>query len=151
MYIRLIFRKDCNLTMIITLILLIYLFLCSVTDIRKRTISLPLSLLWLVFGILLTFFYIHQEPLTLILNLSTGLLLILLSVASKEAIGLGDALILIVASFFLSTYGTLYILFFALVLASIPCLILLIRHHNRKASIPFAPFISAGYIIFILL
>lgn len=136
--------------MICTITLVTFLFLCSITDVRKRKIPLLLCLLWLVMGLLITIFYLHTNLLTLCLNLSTGLFLTVLSQITHGGIGMGDAIIFIIMSFFLTNYGTLYILFWALLTAVIPCLILLIQKHNRKASIPFAPFILMGYLIVIV-
>lgn len=140
-----------NTDLIILIILYIYLILCTITDIRTRRINLKLCILFLSLGIFVHIFFIKPDILILIYNLIPGIFLLIISLLTKGAVGSGDAVIFIIMAFYMDSTLILTILFFSLLAASIFSIILLIKKYSRKYSLPFAPFITVGFTISILL
>lgn len=122
------------------------LALCTAQDMKKRQIRLNFVL---VFGILGVFFHMLWRMLSIgniLLGMSVGAALLLLSVLTKGGIGVGDALILVVTGIYLGLEKNLELFLFGLFLCSMWSLCLLVlRKKSRKDSIPFVPFLLAAY------
>lgn len=122
------------------------LALCTAQDMKKRQIRLNFVL---VFGILGVFFHMLWRMLSIgniLLGMSVGAALLLLSVLTKGGIGVGDALILIVTGIYLGLEKNLELFLFGLFLCSMWSLgLLVLRKKSRKDSIPFVPFLLAAY------
>lgn len=132
-------------------ILYIYLIICTVSDIKTKKISLKFSLVFLFLGLFIYLFFIKADIKILLYNLLSGISVLLVSLFTKGAIGAGDAVILIIMSFYMPSASTLIILFFSLLIASIVSVTLIIKKYSRKYELPFAPFITLGYTIFLLI
>lgn len=140
-----------NIYLTTMIILYTYLILCSITDIRTKKINLKVCIFFFLLGIFINIFFIKPGTLILIYNLTPGICLLIISKLTKGAIGSGDAFIFIIISFYMQSASTLIILFFSLLTASLFSIILISRKYSRKYSLPFAPFITLGYTIFIFL
>lgn len=75
-------------------------------------------------------------------SLLPGLFLILLAVVSKEKIGAGDGMTVMVLGLWLGGWQTLWILCIAIMLAGIFAAVCLVK--KRKEPIPFIPFLLLG-------
>jgi hypothetical protein len=128
---------------------MIYLIICTITDIKRKKINLPVSLFFLFAGGPAQFFIVHSSLKVLFINLLTGFLLAVISKITKGAVGFGDALIFVIMAFYMPSVSTIYILFFALIFASFFSIILLLRKYSRKYVFPFAPFICFGFLTFL--
>ncbi len=128
-------------------ILVIYLVLCSYTDIRNMTISLPLSIVCSLIGCIFRFvlFIPKASFFSFIISISIGIFLILLSIISHNMIGVGDGMIFVTTGTFLSFANNISMLFYGLLLTSFYALYKLIVTRKRKTIIPFAPFLLFGY------
>jgi len=133
------------------LILYIYLILCTISDIKTKKINLKLSLVFLLLGFFIYPFFIKSDIKILLYNLLPGICILLVSLFTKGAIGAGDAVILIIMSFYMPSASILIILFFSLLMASVIAVTLIIKKYSRKYALPFAPFITLGYTIFLLI
>lgn len=132
----------------ITITAFLFLISCSITDIQKQLINSKICLAFLLLGIIFQFHF-HTFSLGILIgNVGISIFLSMVSLISKGAIGLGDAIIFFVLSFYLSTAANLVILFYALLAASVYSLILLICKYSRKHAFPFAPFITMGFVLF---
>lgn len=77
-----------------------------------------------------------------------GLICLALAKGTKEAIGYGDALMIIALGAFCNVAMILLLLFCGFLLAGLFCLVLLIlKKRNKKEAIPFIPFLLGGYVI----
>lgn len=132
-------------------ILYIYLIICTVSDIKTKKISLKLSFVFLFLGLFIYLFFIKADAIILLYNLMPGICLLLVSLFTKGAVGCGDAVILMIMSFYIPSASVLIILFFSLLAASVISVILMIKKYSRKYALPFAPFITLGYTIFLLI
>lgn len=133
------------------LILYIYLIICTISDIKTKKINLKLSLIFLFIGLFIFSFFIKADMKILLYNLLSGISVLFVSLFTKGAIGAGDAIILIIMSFYMPSASLLIILFFSLLMASIVSVALIIKKYSRKYALPFAPFITLGYTIFLLI
>ena len=76
-----------------------------------------------------------------------GLLLLLISKCTKEAIGYGDSLMILLLGMYLGGMRVLLVLFWASFLAGICSLFLLLgRKRKKKEALPFLPFLAVSYL-----
>lgn len=139
------------MNLFILILLYLYLILCTISDLKTKTINIFLSAIYFSFGIIWQLFFINTPGTIIISNLFTGIFLMLISFFTKGAIGIGDAIIFIIISLYTASTCTLEILFYSLLLASCFSLILLLKNFSKKHTIPFAPFILSGFTIHLIL
>lgn len=122
------------------------LTLCTAQDIKKRQIQLNLVLVFGILGIFLHMLWRMLSIGNILLGMSVGAALLLLSVLTAGKIGAGDALILIVTGIYLGLEKNLELFFIGLFLCSMWSLcLLLLRKKSRKDSVPFVPFLLTAY------
>ena len=122
------------------------LTLCSAEDIRKKEVRLNFVLFFGILGIFLHMLWRMQSIESLLLGMSVGVALLLLSVLTGGKIGIGDAVLLIVTGIYLGLEENLKLFFGGLFLCGMWALgLLLLRKKGRKDSIPFIPFLLAAY------
>jgi len=79
-------------------------------------------------------------------------LLLIVSLITKHGLGFGDVKLFGVIGLMASGWGTFSILFASLVLSALTSIALLAaKRKDRKGTIPFVPFVFAGYLITVLL
>lgn len=127
------------------------LFACGIQDIYKKKIALWIVAVGAVFiGICIPF----SETFSLwdrIGGMAVGVVVVLISIATAGKIGLGDGLILCVTGLGLGFWGNMELFAVSLFAAAVISIILLIlRIADRKKSIPFVPFLMAGYIVLLV-
>lgn len=85
---------------------------------------------------------------SLLTGVVPGVVLLLVSLCTKESIGYGDGLMLLVLGVFCGLQKTVAILGMALVLIALAAIVLLVLHKaGRKTELPFLPFVFAGYLL----
>ena len=115
---------------------------------NRIMITLLISQLIVVICVSNTYPYIWNVLISIVILL----LLMLVSKISKEQIGMGDVKLIVILNLIYGLSFTLYsmiISLFIMVLFIVPCMIR--KKVNLKSQIPFAPFYTAGVIIYILL
>ncbi len=81
-----------------------------------------------------------------------GIGMIFISVCTKQAIGLGDGLVLIVVGIFIGLWKTLMVLFLAgILVAAVGIVMMVQKKGNLKTSLPFIPFLLAAYGVYMIL
>ncbi len=130
-------------------ILLIYLLLMAVNDIRKKEIHLGITA---IVGVILAarqLYLVFQGEMSAVsafLGILTGIFLIVVSVATEGQIGIGDGLLFVICGLFFSLYETGVLLLISLFLtAAVSGIMIVIKRAGKKDTIPFAPFVLAGY------
>lgn len=128
-------------------VVLLPLIGCGVTDWKKK--SIPLCLLVLL-GMITTAsaFLCHSISIwERALGVILGILLLLVSKCSHEAIGYGDSWIILFLGLYLGGMQTLQLLFWASAMAGVWSLFFLWRRKwNKQATLPFLPFLAISYI-----
>lgn len=132
-------------------ILLIILLVCGIQDIKSKRISLwiiILGALLIVSGALISG---RCSVFDRIGGLAVGACVLLISIATKGKIGLGDGLLLCVTGLTLGFWGNIELFGLALLLAAVLSIFLLVfRLADRKKSIPFVPFLFFGYLFIMI-
>jgi len=79
---------------------------------------------------------------------ATGLVMLLIGYASRQALGYGDGLLMAAAGTFLGGTGTVVLLLCSLLVAAVASMALLAaKKKGRKDRIAFAPFVLAGFVL----
>lgn len=123
-----------------------YLGISSVTDWRKRAVSMKLSLGFFAAGAMLQ---IWSSPLSWEVwlgGIALGILLLGVSRITREALGYGDSVAVIVTGCWLGLWENMALFCTALGLSAMVSAVLLVSgRKGRKESIPFLPFLFAAY------
>ena len=124
--------------------------ICTVQDVRKKQISIWIAVAFAVGGIAL---YIWKNPFTL-QELSGGMalggILLVLAFLTRESIGMGDGLLLVVTGLYLGFWENLWLILGALGLASLASLVLVVVHKKgRTYEMPFVPFMLISYVVMV--
>ena len=132
---------------IVEILLIIYVVVLSVSDIQRR--ELPVGMLLGGLGMALIRVFIKGEWMGTLLGVLPGILLIFMGFLTREKVGYGDGILLIIMGLIMGWPGILVIyimaqfgvLFYALFL-------LVVKHASRTVQIPFAPFLAVALIIY---
>ena len=133
-------------------IVFVLLAACSVSDLRKKTI--PYVFL-VVFGMAVAAFAVLCDGTSARIRISgalMGILFLMISKCTNEAIGYGDSWILLLLGIHMGLLKVLNVLSVAAVLAAVVSLFFLWKcHWKRQATLPFVPFLTISYLGVILL
>jgi leader peptidase (prepilin peptidase) / N-methyltransferase len=133
---------------ILIIILGVMLLFCAIQDLIKRRVYVSVIGIGAVLTLICLPFTEHIGIADCIGGFSIGLAVILLSKITEGRIGMGDGGILCITGLGLGFWSNLELFGIALFLAAILSIILIVfRRVDRKMSIPFIPFLFAGYII----
>jgi len=126
------------------------LLLGAIMDIRQRQLSVTYLGSIGVLGIINQIFERQNSFLPVAGGIGIGLLFIFLSKMSKGGIGMGDALLISAIGIYLGFWKLILLTGYGLFLSGIFSLILIIVKKDRKLTIPFVPFLCAGYLWMVL-
>lgn len=129
------------------LLLVLYFIALSVWDIRKK--QLPAIILLLGMAISLVYGLWNTNGPILLLGIIPGMLLMLMGFLTREKVGYGDGIMVIIIGLIMNWPGSFVVyviaqfgvLFFAAVL-------LFLKKADRNMQIPFAPFLTAGLVLY---
>ena len=122
--------------------------LMAYADWKEQKISLVMLLSDGAAGILVQLAFREQTAAEVICGAGIGGLVLMLALVSREAVGAGDGMILIVAGIILGFWGVLELLMTALLLTGIAALFLLVvKRKGRAYRLPFVPFLLAAYLL----
>ena len=132
---------------IIKLVITCILGLLAVVDFKKKRVS---NVLLLIVSGIVIINYIIFKP-TTIMSLAGGILIgvILLGISyiTRQRIGAGDGLLIMILGAYLGFEAIGVVLLYALTLSAIwSVLLLMIKKVNRHHEVAFVPFIFVGYI-----
>lgn len=127
-------------------IVLLLLMVCCVSDIRTRKISTKI-LIGMSIGLAVFRLMIENEMfLSVCGGIFVGVLFMLISKWTKEAIGYADSWIILLLGGYLGAEKLLLLITIAFFLAGICSLVgLICKKWSRKYSIPFIPFLTLAY------
>ncbi len=134
------------------IILITFLGICSYTDIKGKYILVKISIIYGILGIVYGFCFENRGILEILIGIVPGIIVLIISVITKESIGKGDALIILVMGIYTGIVNNLIVFIYALFFTVIVGIILLlIMKKGRKFRIAFAPFIFLGYLVFLII
>ena len=130
-------------------VIIIFLGLNTVKDIRKKEISLFLTIGFAMIGI---FWRIWDESwLAGFWGVLPGLALSALSLCCRDMVGFGDGLMVLVIGLYLGTACAVASLFRALLGCAFWGLFLIFTGRgSRKTELPFVPFLLVGFWLYVL-
>ena len=124
----------------------------SIEDIKERRIGIIPLLLAAIFGLILHLCYERLSIWNLLGGGAIGLLMYALSIASKERIGKGDALLLAVTGIFLGFWDNLILIWLASIVAAVVgILYMLFLKKGKNEELPFVPCVFFGFVIYRIL
>lgn len=126
----------------------VFLCICSVFDIRKKELPLLILIAGILAALGIEMWCIWKGLETvagIAESLLPGVFLLLLSFCTREKVGYGDGLLLIILGLFLGFYRCFLVLCFGLIFSSVFALILLLFCKAGKNSrLPLVPFLTIG-------
>lgn len=129
-------------------LLLIFLITGTIADIRKRSIPI---LLFILFGVTGLVFFIMTGSVSFtdeIFGILLGIVFLALCRISDGKIGAGDGMAILVSGIFLGgSRAACQTLYGMLGASLISVLLLAFRKGNRNTTLPFLPFLLAGYLM----
>ena len=134
--------------MILSLLLTVFLIICSYTDIKKKEIYFKVLLPFFLAGVIAAAVTGREAVLAAVLGAAAGIALLLLSFITKGAIGEGDGLVLVVTGVFLGISENMRLLTFALFLSALFSVgAMILKGWKRDRELPFVPFLLAAFLI----
>lgn len=134
------------------LVLLLFLFAAAFMDRQSGQLSLWFLLGAMAAGLLLRIFAGHVSVKNLLLGIIPGAVLFLIALLTKQAIGYGDCLLLLVTGIFLGLTETILLFLISLLFAGGASILLLaLKKRKGGEAVAFAPFILAGYVSVLIL
>lgn len=126
-------------------IAIVFMVICAVTDIRKKEIPIVLVILFGVLAAVYIGLFDKQEISSILYSFIPGAFLLALSLCTKESIGYGDGLVVLVLGLMTGCQKCIFIVSIGLLAASICALALLVlRKVNGRSRLPFVPFLAIG-------
>ena len=124
-------------------IVLLFLLLCSISDLRTRKISTMLLVIMSLFMVLLSLFFKRQGGGEIVGGVLIGIVFWLISKYSNETIGYGDSIMgiylggicmleIVVTAFFLTGFVSLMGIVF--------------KKWKNSVTLPFIPFLTVSYL-----
>ena len=127
--------------------IIIFLFICTVLDIKTRRLPVWIMIIGSVAAILFRLLNWGNHTALWIGGMLIGCLFLLLSRWTKEGFGYGDSWMILILGISLGLWDILFLLSIALTCSGILAIMLLEKGHwSKKISFPFVPFLMLGYV-----
>lgn len=128
-------------------VLLGTLAITAYRDCKEKSIYLYLPIVAGVMGVILHTFFLERGVADMLWGAGIGGCVILLAWISKESIGVGDGIMLMVSGIYLGFWENLELLFTALLLVGVTALFLMVvKKKRRDYRVPFLPFLLVAYL-----
>ena len=125
----------------------VMLLLCAIQDLKQKEVHIWMIGIGAILICICVPFYNSFSLIDCIGGVLVGGSVVLISKATRGKVGMGDGLILCATGIGLGLWGNLELFAFALFMAAVLCIVLLIlRLVDRKKSIPFVPFLFLSYL-----
>lgn len=117
-------------------------------DYRTKHIKLMELIIFAVIGICFDIVYTKYALASILGGVGVGVAMYIFSIMSKEKIGKGDALLVMVTGLYLGFMNTVVLVWLSSVLAALVGLVLIRKYDNKTdKEMPFVPFILLAYLI----
>ena len=131
------------------MLLLGYLAAASIKDIKKRTVSYWLAMIF-GFAAIVIHFLTRESHMMWLSGVLPGIFLLMVAWLTHQSVGYGDGCVMLVIGLFLGASASISILMIALLVLCPISLVLLIWSKDRKKTLPFVPFLLAAYMIWLI-
>lgn len=131
-----------------------FLIIAGVQDIKEKQISLKLCIAYGIVGILLYIsncIYGNKELWQLGIALLPGVGMIVISYMTKERIGIGDGVVMVIMGLFFSYEKIISILVMGIMFSTLVSLYLLVvKKVSKEYEIPFVPFLLMASVVVVM-
>lgn len=122
--------------------------LCSLEDVKYRRLTVIYILMFGIVGVILHMFAPVCSIYSILWGMLLGIVLILISIATRGSLGLGDGILLVVTGVYLGGYENLQLFLYGLLLSALCSLgLLVLKRKKRKDEIAFVPFLLLSYFL----
>lgn len=126
----------------------VFLLLCTYFDMKEKRIPFYLFFAFGVIGILFLFISQEKEVLPALQGAIVGIGVLFLAKVTREGIGYGDGIILLITGLYLGLRQNALLFLLAILLSSVFALVFwMVKRVDRKTEIPFVPFLAAAFLI----
>lgn len=128
-------------------VILVFLFVCSIWDLRKREIPVWFCIVGAILVLGIQMFKADMALGEMTAGIMIGISLLIISKITAQ-IGAGDGIVFIITGLGLGFWNNFWLLWEGLLLmAAVSLLLLLFQKINWKSKLPFLPFVLGAYII----
>ena len=136
---------------VISVLILFVLIIASVRDIVCKEVDIREIMALITLMVVYIFMDDTFKMINSIWGLLFGLLLIVFSKLSKQALGFGDAIVLLVLGVGFGVYRVIYIFMISLIISSVIAIIFfLLKKVGRKTQLPFIPYITIAVMVMMI-
>lgn len=140
-----------NKDILLYIVLGMGLVICTITDLKKREIYLPVIIFEILF---IVGFHIWQKSFSLVSVLGALIVCILFVGAgfiSGGQIGFGDAFLFAVTGLGLGVVANMFIVMLSFILAfCVAVFLVVIKHKSHNYSMPLAPFVLSAFACYLI-
>lgn len=120
--------------------------LCSLEDVKYRRLTVIYILMFGIAGVVLHLFAPVCSIYSMLWGMLLGIVLILISIATRGSLGMGDGILMVVTGVYLGGYGNLQLFLYGLLLSALCSLgLLVLKKKKKKDEIAFVPFLLLSY------
>ena len=132
-------------------VMLGFLTYCGILDWKTREIPMWLLTLYSGVSVGLTFLLREERLGSIIVGFGVGVIFLLISKMTKEAVGYGDSWIITILGVYLGGQRLIWTLFLSSFFAGLVALFLLWKNKWKGgSSLPFVPFLAASFLVVVL-
>ncbi len=136
--------------MIQSCVLLGTLGLHSIEDIRQKKITVNLTLISAILGVLLHLLFQNQSIFMMLTGMLSGAAVLAAACLTKGKIGIGDGMVFMLTGLYLGLKENLLLMLISFSAAGLWALFLItVRHCKKTERIPLVPFLFFGYSLMI--
>lgn len=137
--------------MLQNIVLLGTLTISAYHDLKEKSVYLYVLLTAAIAGLVLHIIYQNRTIIDILGGSAIGVFVVLLAWMSKESIGVGDGLTLMVCGIFLGFEKNLSLFILAICLSAVAALFLfVVKRKESGYRMPFLPFLLAAYLLLLL-
>lgn len=123
----------------------------SIEDIKRKQITLMITLFSAVLGLMCHIVYQNQSIYSMLAGVASGILVLTFGILSGGKIGMGDGVILMLTGLYLGAEKNMALMMVSFALAAAWAgIAIVVLHHDKKDRIPFVPFLFLAYLIIML-
>ncbi len=123
----------------------------SAEDIKRKTVPVIPIMGWGIFAIVLHLISGKNDIISMAVGMIPGAIAYVLSVLTKEKIGKGDAVLLIVTGLYMGFWENVFMLWVGLIFAAIGGIVAIVMFKRKRGDeLPFVPFLFAGYLVILV-
>lgn len=140
--------KENTMNWISDTVLLILFTITAYQDWKEQNICLYMPIAAGVVGLILHLLFWERTMIDLLLGVVIGVGVLLIAWVSRECVGAGDGIMLMISGIYLGFWGNLELLLTALLLVGIAALFLIVvKRKGKNYRVPFLPFVLVAYLI----